>query len=132
MLVDLERPDGYMGTLAWPVVQAVRSATANDAFRVTTAGNGSAHPEFDRLAHETLIKGELFGVGIALIILLAVFGAAIAAGLPVILAAASIVTAIGVTALLAQVFPMSTFVVNIITMTGLAVGIDSSLFIVHR
>ena len=65
-------------------------------------------------------------------ILLIVFGAAVAAGLPVLLALLSIFVAAGATALVSNVMEMSNFVVFIITMIGLAVGIDYSLFIVKR
>ncbi|MCH7800726.1 MAG: MMPL family transporter, partial [Chloroflexi bacterium] len=68
----------------------------------------------------------------ALIILALVFGTLIAAVLPLILAIASIIVALGAAALVGQVFALSFFVTNIIFMIGLAVGIDYSLFIVAR
>ena len=101
-------------------------------FRMTTVGDDSIDEEFTQLAEETLLRGELFGISLALVVLLLVFGAAVAAGLPIILAIVSIVVAVGATALVGQAIELSTFVVNIITMIGLAVGIDYSLFIVHR
>ena len=105
---------------------------ANDGFRLTMIGDDSVNEEFNTLAEETLVRGELFGVSLALIVLLLVFGAAIAAGLPVILTFVSIIVAVGATAIVGQFVELSTFVVNIITMIGLAVGIDYSLFIVQR
>ena len=101
-------------------------------FRLTTIGNDSVNEEFDTLVEETLLRGELFGVSLAFVVLLLVFGAAVAAGLPIVLAIVSIVVAVGATALVGELFELSTFVVNIITMIGLAVGIDYSLFIVQR
>jgi len=74
----------------------------------------------------------MIGIGVALVILLVVFGAAVAAGLPIILALLSIFVAVGATALVSNVMEMSEFIVLIITMIGLAVGIDYSLFIVQR
>jgi putative drug exporter of the RND superfamily len=105
---------------------------ASDGVRITTIGNDSVNEEFGKLAEETLIRGELLGIGLALIVLVLVFGAAVAAGLPVLLAIVSILVAVGATAIVGQFFELSVFVVNIITMIGLAVGIDYSLFIVQR
>ena len=117
---------------AEPLIAAVAQADATQGFRVTTMGNGSINGEFIELVEETLVKGETIGIALALVILLLVFGAAVAAGLPVILALASIIVAVGASALVGRVFELSMFVTNIITMIGLAVGIDYSLFVVQR
>ena len=52
--------------------------------------------------------------------------------MPILLALVSIVVALGLTALVGRVFELSFFVVNMITMIGLAVGIDYALFVVSR
>lgn len=117
---------------AAPLITLVDEANGQGAFRVTTVGFGSVEGEMSALLEETLQQGELIGIAVALVILLVVFGAAVAAGLPVILALLSIFVAAGATALVSNVMEMSNFVVFIITMIGLAVGIDYSLFIVHR
>ena len=111
---------------------AVIEALEAPGFRVTTIGEQSVNEEFEHLIEETLVRGEALGMGLALLVLLLVFGAAVAAGLPIILAIVSIIVAVGMTALVGQVFELSNFVINIITMIGLAVGIDYSLFIVQR
>ena len=56
----------------------------------------------------------------------------LAALIPVLLAIVSITLALSIAALIGQVFQLSFFVVHMITMMGLAVGIDYSLFIVAR
>ena len=68
----------------------------------------------------------------ALIVLLVVLGAVVAGLIPLVLAAFSIAIAMGATALAGHVVDFSFFVQNMITMIGLAVGIDYSLFIVAR
>ena len=60
------------------------------------------------------------------------FGALVSALLPLILAIAAIIVALALTALVGQLGELSFFVQNMITMMGLAVGIDYSLFIVSR
>ena len=103
-----------------------------NGFRVTTVGFGSVEGEMSTLLEETMAQGEMIGIAVALLILLVVFGAVVAAGLPVVLALLSIFVAVGATALVSNVIEMSEFIVFIITMIGLAVGIDYSLFIVQR
>jgi RND superfamily putative drug exporter len=129
--VTLTGDSADAGETAAPVVDLVKSASAG-GFQVTTVGFGSVEGEMSTLLEETLQQGEMIGVVVALVILLVVFGAVVAAGLPIVLALLSIFVAAGATALVSNVMEMSNFVVFIITMIGLAVGIDYSLFIVQR
>ena len=69
---------------------------------------------------------------IALVILLVVFGAVVAAGLPIVLSLIAITVAVALTALVGQTFDVSVFAINMISMMGLATGIDYSLFIISR
>jgi RND superfamily putative drug exporter len=57
----------------------------------------------------------------------------VVAGLiPLLMAIVAIVVALGLTALVAQQFELSVFVINMLTGMGLALGIDYSLFVVSR
>jgi RND superfamily putative drug exporter len=115
------------------VVGAVEAADEDEAFAVSITGEQSLDYDFNALSQEDLEKGELqFGLPAALIILLLVFGAVVAGLVPLLMAIVSIVVALGLTALLAQSFEISIFVVNMLTGMGLALGIDYSLFIVSR
>ena len=95
-------------------------------------GEASIAYENSELAVADLEKGERFGIPVALIILLIIFGTLVAALLPVGLAIVSIVVALGVTALIGQAFKLSFFVTLMITMIGLAIGIYYSLLMVSR
>ena len=119
-------------TTARPLVEVVRTVDGNGGFRVTTVGFGSVEGEISSAMADTFAHGELIGLVIAMVILLVVFGAAVAAGLPIATALASIFVAVGATALVSNAMGMSNFVVFIISMIGLAVGIDYSLLIVQR
>ncbi|MEX0749715.1 MAG: MMPL family transporter, partial [Dehalococcoidia bacterium] len=79
-----------------------------------------------------LQSAEIIGLPAALIVLLFVFGAGVAAGVPVLIALLSIAVAMGVTAVISRFFGVNSLAVNMITMIGLAVGIDYTLFIVER
>jgi RND superfamily putative drug exporter len=115
-----------------PILDIVKQANGRDGFEVYVAGNGAMGHDFQTGAEEDLARGEMFGGLLALIILALVFGALVAAVIPVILAIFAIIAALGLTALAGQGFEFSFFVTNMITMMGLAVGIDYSLFIVSR
>lgn len=115
------------------VIEAVERADEDAAFSVAVTGDQTLDYDFNVLSQEDLEKGELqFGLPAALIILLLVFGAVVAGLVPLLMAIASIVVALGLTALLAQPFEISIFVVNMLTGMGLALGIDYSLFVVSR
>ena len=116
------------------VVDVVRdSAEAYEGeFVIKITGQSTIGLDNRELSQEDLEKGESFGVPIALIILIIVLGAVAAALVPLVMAIVSIVVAIGISALVGTFFELSLFVTNIITMIGLAVGIDYSLFVVSR
>jgi putative drug exporter of the RND superfamily len=107
-------------------------ADGADGYEVLVAGDASIAEDFMEIAKHDAITGEAVGIGVALVILVLVFGALVAAALPIVLAAASVVIALGLVALIGQAWQLTFSVTNIITMMGLAVGIDYSLFIVSR
>jgi len=114
------------------VLQIINNANGKDGFRVLTTGEASISKDFKKVAEKDLQKAELFGVAIALIILTLVFGALAAATIPLVLGGVAIVVALGASALIGQLFHLSFMVTNMISMMGLAVGIDYSLLIVSR
>jgi RND superfamily putative drug exporter len=112
--------------------QAVRSVEVPDGFETFVVGQATLFNEFQVIIEEDIQKGESIGVIVALVVLVVVLGAVVAGFIPIILAVFAIATAMGLTALAGFVFDFSFFVQNMITMIGLAVGIDYSLFIVAR
>src|SRR3990172_9051324 len=114
------------------VLAVARGANGVDGFQVLVTGGASINKDFTEVSESDLQTGEAFGIPIALVVLVIVFGAITAALVPLVLGVFSIVVAVGLTALLGQGFEFSFFVTNVITMMGLAVGIDYSLFVVSR
>jgi uncharacterized membrane protein YdfJ with MMPL/SSD domain len=137
-LVSVDRhativPIGIVEDEAETVVEAIERADEDPAFAVSVTGDETLDHDFNLLSQEDLENGELrFGLPAALIILLLVFGAVVAGLVPLLMAAVSIVVALGLTALVAQQFELSVFVINMLTGMGLALGIDYSLFVVSR
>jgi uncharacterized membrane protein YdfJ with MMPL/SSD domain len=115
------------------VVDAVRASDGREGFDVTITGEHTLESDFDTLAGEDLRNGELgFGLPVALIVLLIVFGSVVAGLVPLLLAMISITVALGLLALVGQAFPLSVFATNMLTGMGLALGIDYSLFVLSR
>ncbi len=104
----------------------------SDAFTTELAGQATLNADFAKVAEEDARKGESIGIAVALVTLVIVFAAIVAALVPVGIAVVAIVIALGITALVGQLVEFNLFVTNIISMIGLAVGIDYSLFIVSR
>ena len=113
-------------------LRGVLDRAGGGGFEVLLAGQGALNEDFNTIAEEDLRQGETIGVVGALVVLVAVFGAVVAALLPIGLAVLAIAAAVGLVALLGLAFHFSFFVTNMITMMGLAVTIDYSLFIVSR
>jgi len=144
-LADYETQVSEDGTTLLIIVQVFESHKDNiqflidaaadlnqDGFLVQIFGEASLNHTFETLAEEDLTTGESIGIGVALIILALVFGAVVAAVIPILLAIAAIFIAIGLTGVVGQFVELNEFVPNIMTMIGLAVGIDYSLFILSR
>ncbi len=111
---------------------AVVETAAPAGYQVTSVGMASSDHELNEISRQDIESAERFGLPVALIVLVLAFGTVIAAGLPLLLGAAAILPAIGSVALIGRAFELSFFVTNMITMIGLAVGIDYSLFILGR
>ncbi len=77
-------------------------------------------------------RAEAIGVPVALVILLFALGALVAASIPLLLAGASLLLTYGLIALLGRVLDFDVFLLTIVTMIGVGIGIDYSLFIVSR
>ena len=128
MTGSLEEAGENIGT----VLEIVEELDSSDDFCVLIGGASSIDHELNELSTHDLEQGERFGVPVALLILLALFGTVVAALLPIGLAVVAIIVALSLAAVIGQVFELVFFVTLMITMIGLAVGIDYSLFIISR
>jgi RND superfamily putative drug exporter len=113
-------------------VYALGDKYATGAFEVFHTGTAAWSADGMKLGEDQMKNGESIGITAALIVLAIVFGALAAALLPIAIGAVAIVVALGLTALVGQAMDLTFSVTNMITMMGLAVGIDYSLFILTR
>jgi putative drug exporter of the RND superfamily len=99
---------------------------------VAEAGGASTDAVGNSLMSSDFRKAELTSVPITLILLLAVFGALIAAGIPVVLAGTVVMATISLLAALGRWLPIGSATSEIVLILGMAVGVDYSLFYLRR
>ncbi|TXR96575.1 MMPL family transporter [Streptomyces sp. col6] len=81
---------------------------------------------------EDLALSERLSLPVTLVILLAVFGSVVMAGVPLLLALSSIAAALGLSMLASHLLPDPGVGTNMILLMGLAVGVDYTLFHLKR
>ncbi|WP_063737215.1 MMPL family transporter [Streptomyces sp. RTd22] len=116
-----------------PVLDAV--AATESAHRGITAhefGDATAQHELDGMLKNDFKKAEFTAVPLALGILLVVFGALVAALLPVLLGVTACIGTFGLLALVSHKLPLYDSTNSVMFLVGLAVGVDYCLFYLRR
>ncbi len=113
-------------------LETIRQEASAGDLQAYILGNATSTEDFRKVSEEDLRFGESIGVVAAMIVLIAVFGALIAGVTPIIMAIFAISVTLGIVAVIGQLWKFTFFAPNLISMMGLAVGIDYSLFIVSR
>ncbi|HVN60266.1 MAG TPA: MMPL family transporter [Gaiellaceae bacterium] len=115
------------------VLAAVGTAQkANPGFSIRESGEASAGKAIDAMFNRQLAQAGELSLPLTLIILLVVFGAAVAAGIPLLLAISAVLATLGLLALPSHLIPMDQSVSAVVLLVGLAVGVDYSLFYLKR
>lgn len=83
-------------------------------------------------AEHDLAKGEMIALPLTLLVMIFIFGGFLAAGMPIVGALASIVTALGTLYGLSFIMDVDTTVLNVLTVVGLGLSIDYGLLMVSR
>src|SRR3954451_5753859 len=140
-------PDGHTALVEWdmagPVEKAEKhidpltatiasSARANPDFYIGEAGSVSTEKALNNLFSEQLEQAGTRSVPLTLLILVLVFGSVLAAFVPLMLGLQAVIATIGLTAIFSHVLPMDESVSAIVTLVGLAVGVDYTLFYLRR
>ena len=116
-----------------PIEAAVaKVAAANPGFYVGEAGSVSSGKALDKMFNDQLKLAGERSIPITIIVLLLVFGALVAVGIPLLLALSGVMATIGLVALPSHLVPMDNNVAAVILLIGLAVGVDYSLFYLKR
>ncbi len=117
---------------AQDMVDEVRAKVRSDELKAYVTGPPAVYLDIVQASNEDVRHAEKFAFPFALVILLVAFGTVIAAGVPVAIGGASVLTAIATLYFISGVYDLSVFVLSIATMLGLGLGIDYALFAVSR
>ncbi|MEU6424565.1 MMPL family transporter [Microbispora sp. NPDC046973] len=130
---DMKGDGGTAEERIQPVLDAVaRVQGAHPGLRVEEAGAASSAKLIGEAIDEDFVRAEQLSLPITLGILLAAFGALLAAVVPVALAMTAIFAATGLLALTSHLLHVDSATSNVMLLIGLAVGVDYSLFFIMR
>jgi RND superfamily putative drug exporter len=102
------------------------------ALRIEEVGGASIGKALNDTLGKDFQRAELLSLPVTLAILVIAFGALIAAGIPVLLALSSVMTAMGLSTLASHLVPATDTTSSVILLIGMAVGVDYSLFYIRR
>jgi len=108
------------------------SIVIDDDFESWRTGEVAIDVTFDTRIQDDLITAELVSGPLTVLILLIVFGTLVAALLPFGIAILTVLSAMGVTIWLSNTTDVTQYALNIITLIGIGVSVDYSLFLVNR
>ena len=111
---------------------ALRSRIHPTGLTVTGTGTVPINRAFNTTLESDLQRAEMVTLPVALILLLLVFGSVVAATLPLGVGVLTILAGLAGTFLLTRVTDVSQYALNVVTLIGLGIAIDYSLFIVNR
>jgi RND superfamily putative drug exporter len=127
------RPDRLvprLRTAASAMAARLRPRFANVALRVT--GEAAINHDLWQQSTESGRSAERRALPVTLALLLFAFGTLVAAGLPLAAGLLAIGLSLGASALVARAVDLSILLVNVVSMLGLALGIDYALLTVSR
>ena len=128
--VQLARGPGRRRRRCRTVTAAVQDE--HPELEVRQAGDLTLDEAIDERVAEDLARRRGLSLPVTLVLMLLAFGALIAAGIPVLLAATSVAATIGITAPLSHLVHAEPTVTSMIVLIGMAVGVDYSLFYLKR
>lgn len=106
--------------------------TANGRVRLYVIGQGALSAAAAANTKHDIADAERWNLPIILVVLLAVFGSLAAAAIPLALAVCTVAVTMGLVYLLSMYTTMSVFVTSTVSMFGIALAVDYSLFILMR
>ncbi|UMB69235.1 MMPL family transporter [Mycobacterium paraterrae] len=114
-------------------VQGERPGQMRDGrVRLYVIGQGALSTAAAANTKHDIAKAEQWNLPIILIVLLAVFGSLAAAAIPLALGIVTVIITMGLVYLLSAYTVMSVFVTSTVSMFGIALAVDYSLFILMR
>src|SRR5215203_4002312 len=114
------------------VVEEVRREVRSDELDTYVTGAPAVYQDLEDASNEDVKQAEKYAFPFAIVILVFAFGTLVAAGVPVLIGGASVLTSLAVLYFITGFYDMSVFTLTLSTMLGLGLGIDYALFFVSR
>jgi RND superfamily putative drug exporter len=111
---------------------ALRAKVTSDKLKVQATGVLAINNGFNVVLLADLQRAEIVALPLALILLLLVFGAVVAALIPLGTGLLAVMSGIAGMFLLSRITGVSVYAQNVVTLIGLGVAIDYSLFVTSR
>lgn len=115
-----------------PIEQIRSKISSNNKIFMGLTGGSVINEDMSVASQKDLIRAELIGVPIALVILIFAFGGLVAASIPLIIGFVTVLCSMGVLYFTGHTLNLSIFLLNVVPMIGLALGIDFALLLVNR
>jgi len=119
-------------TAAKEAFPKVRDEIKPGAFHIQYTGEAKYRADLDDTLKSDLFVAELVSLPLALLVLIVVFRSVVAATLPVVVGALSVLSAIACILQVARVTDMPQYTLNVASLIGLGLAIDYSLFYTSR
>jgi putative drug exporter of the RND superfamily len=130
---DVPGPQDNQPSAVAPALSAVAAVQArNPGLLIAEGGDASELRAINSVLADGFRRAEATSIPITLVLLLIVFGALIAAGIPLLLAITSVLTALSLLAAIGRWLPVVSSTSEVVLVVGMAVGIDYSLFYLRR
>ncbi len=110
----------------------LRAKVTSDKLKVQATGVLAINNGFNTVLFADLQRAEVVALPLALILLLVVFGAVVAALIPLGTGLLAVMSGIAGMFLLSHITSVSVYAQNVVTLIGLGVAIDYSLFVTSR
>lgn len=111
---------------------AIRGELRSSSLQIQTTGRVAVFAEIEQVLAEDLQRAEASALPLIVILLLLVFGTAVAALLPLGVGLLAVAGGVAGVFVASRSSDMSVYALNIVTLIGLGVAIDYSLFMVSR
>lgn len=132
-VIELDVVDNYAAQRVIPEIrQIVKNSAVPKWLNVYVVGEGAVFYDLAHSSGEDLVRAETNAFPIIILILVFTFGALLSSGIPIILGVISVTIALGIVYFVGLSFPTHVLAKNTVSMIGLGVGIDYSLFMVSR
>ena len=126
-------PNANVDTTVLHAMRAVAAVQARyPGLTVAEAGGASVDRAATAMMSRDFRHAEMTSVPITLLLLLIVFGALIAAGIPVLLAGSAVTATVSLLAIPGRWLPIGQGTSEVVLIIGMAVGVDYTLFYLRR